>query len=416
MVSMMETKKKTDLSDEVKLDNHTMEQPSFQLSQSSAFLKNFPDSVAVLATNENGFITTFNKTAEHLFGYSKEELLSRHISLFMEEPPEDLELIAQAGSEAGWEINCKKKNGSVFPVRLRLTCFKSKKDESLSRIFIFEDMKYGKGMDRALVEPLQFEMLLSELFAAFVNIQDSEFDDKINYALRRIAQVLKIDRCLLLQYRYNTKHFVTTHSWVAEGIPNGNIIGFGSAATPWIYTNYALHLKIFQCNRLDDLPDEAEADKRFFLKFEMKSILIIPIIENQLPVGAFVLGQVRFERTWTPEFVKPLKRVAEVLLNVLLKKRSEEKLQRAFQEIKQLKDQLESERNYLQEEIRLEHNFENIIGQSQSLQYALLKVGQVAPTDTTALILGETGTGKELLARAVHDKSRRKKRRLIKVN
>ncbi|MBW2369603.1 MAG: sigma 54-interacting transcriptional regulator [Deltaproteobacteria bacterium] len=120
--------------------------------------------------------------------------------------------------------------------------------------------------------------------------------------------------------------------------------------------------------------------------------------------------------TWTPEFVQLLSRVAEVLLNVLLKKRSEEKLKRAFLEIKQLKDQLESERNYLLEEIQLEHNFENIIGQSQPLQYALLKVEQVAPTDTTALILGETGTGKELLSRAIHDKSRRKERPLIKVN
>jgi len=266
------------------------------------------------------------------------------------------------------------------------------------------------------VEPLQFEMLLSELFAAFVNIQDSQFDDKINYALQRIVQVLKIDRCHLLQYRYDTKHYVITHSWVAEGIPNLNIIGVGTADVPWIYANYAREQKIVQFNRLDDFPDEAEADKRFFLKLGAKSILILPISENQLPIGAFFLDHVRFERTWTPEFVQPLKRIAEVLLNVLLKKRSEEKLQRAFLEIKQLKDRLESERNYLQEEIQLEHNFENIIGQSQSLQYALLKVEQVAQTDTTALILGETGTGKELLARAVHNKSRRKKRPLIKVN
>jgi len=107
------------------------------------------------------------------------------------------------------------------------------------------------------VEPLQFEMLLSELFAAFVNIQDSEFDDKINYALRRIVQVLKIDRCYLMQYRYDTKHFVVTHSWVAEGIPNINLIGVGSADAPWVAANYAGQNKIFHYNRLDD----------FFLSF-----------------------------------------------------------------------------------------------------------------------------------------------------
>jgi len=291
-----------------------------------------------------------------------------------------------------------------------------KKTDLSNKVKLADKVKPDKVKHDALVEPLQFEMLLSELFASFVNIQDSEFDDKINYALQRIVQVLKTDRCHLLQYRYDTKHYVITHSWVAVGIPKLNIIGVGTADVPWIYANYAREQKIVQFNRLDDLPDEAEADKRFFLKLGAKSILILPISEDQLPVGAFFLDHVRFERTWTPEFVQPLKRIAEVLLNVLLKKRSEEKLQRAFLEIKQLKDRLESERNYLLEEIQLVHNFENIIGQSQSLQYALFKVEQVAQADTTALILGETGTGKELLARAIHDKSRRKKRPLIKVN
>ncbi len=85
-------------------------------------------------------------------------------------------------------------------------------------------------------------------------------------------------------------------------------------------------------------------------------------------------------------------------------------------EIKKLKEQLESERAYLQEEIKLEYNHENIIGQSDGLKYVLFKIEQIAATDTTVLILGETGTGKELVARAIHDLSLRKNRALVKVN
>jgi formate hydrogenlyase transcriptional activator len=89
---------------------------------------------------------------------------------------------------------------------------------------------------------------------------------------------------------------------------------------------------------------------------------------------------------------------------------------RAFQEIIDLKARLEKENVYLQEEIRTEHNFEEIIGNSPPLLTVLRKVEQVAPTDSTVLINGETGTGKELIARAIHDRSGRKNRPLLKVN
>lgn len=88
----------------------------------------------------------------------------------------------------------------------------------------------------------------------------------------------------------------------------------------------------------------------------------------------------------------------------------------ALSEIKRLKEQLEEEKAYLKEEIKLEHNHENIIGKSDALKYVLYKVEQIAASDTTVLILGETGTGKELVARAVHGFSKRKKRALVKVN
>jgi formate hydrogenlyase transcriptional activator len=88
----------------------------------------------------------------------------------------------------------------------------------------------------------------------------------------------------------------------------------------------------------------------------------------------------------------------------------------SYEEIVELKARLENENVYLQEEIRTEHNFEEIIGNSPALLAVLRKVEQVAPTDSTALIYGETGTGKELIARAIHDRSTRKSRPLLKVN
>ncbi len=102
--------------------------------------------------------------------------------------------------------------------------------------------------------------------------------------------------------------------------------------------------------------------------------------------------------------------------DVTARKMGEIELRNAYAEIKQLKNQLEAERDYLEDEIKLEHNFENIIGRSEALKYVLHRIEQVAPTDSPVLILGETGTGKELMARAIHELSSRRKRSMVKVN
>jgi formate hydrogenlyase transcriptional activator len=88
----------------------------------------------------------------------------------------------------------------------------------------------------------------------------------------------------------------------------------------------------------------------------------------------------------------------------------------AHEEVRQLRDRLAAENVYLQEEIRAEHNFTEIIGNSPKLRAVLRQVDQVAPTDSTVLLYGETGTGKELIARAIHNRSGRKERPLVKVN
>ena len=96
--------------------------------------------------------------------------------------------------------------------------------------------------------------------------------------------------------------------------------------------------------------------------------------------------------------------------------RADQELRAALAEVEALKNRLQDENVYLQEEIRDDHNFDEIIGSSPVLLDALRRIERVAPTDATVLILGETGTGKELVARAIHSRSPRRDRPLVKVN
>ncbi|PYV74655.1 MAG: hypothetical protein DMG97_08190 [Acidobacteria bacterium] len=100
----------------------------------------------------------------------------------------------------------------------------------------------------------------------------------------------------------------------------------------------------------------------------------------------------------------------------LKRQRAEADLQAALEQVRSLQKKLEAENVYLQEEISKEHNFEEIVGNSKALVEVLRRVETVAPTDSTVLIVGETGCGKELIARAIHSRSKRSHRPLVKLN
>jgi PAS domain S-box-containing protein len=105
-----------------------------------------------------------------------------------------------------------------------------------------------------------------------------------------------------------------------------------------------------------------------------------------------------------------------VTLDISERKVAEEGLRNALIEVEQLKDQLQKENVYLREQVDLKEEFEEIIGDSDEIKYVLFKIQQVAPTDASVLIQGETGTGKELVARAIHNASPRKDRPMVKIN
>ena len=109
-------------------------------------------------------------------------------------------------------------------------------------------------------------------------------------------------------------------------------------------------------------------------------------------------------------------KILTIVRDITERRNAEESLRKALDEVQRLKDQLHEENIYLQEEIRVASNFGEMIGNSEALRRVLLKAEQVAPVDTTVTILGETGTGKELLAHAIHRLSPRRDRTLVKLN
>jgi formate hydrogenlyase transcriptional activator len=140
----------------------------------------------------------------------------------------------------------------------------------------------------------------------------------------------------------------------------------------------------------------------------LKSHCLIPIVNRGRPLGILAVGRTT-DGTFTPEDIEFLTQVSGQIAIAV-----ENAL--AYQQISELKDKLAQEKLYLEEEIRSEMNFENIVGKSPALKHVLELVETVAPNDSTVLLLGETGTGKELIARAIHDRSRRKDRTFVKMN
>ena len=147
---------------------------------------------------------------------------------------------------------------------------------------------------------------------------------------------------------------------------------------------------------------------RFARRTGLKSGCKIPLISHDRVLGVLGVGRLS-EDAFTEEDMDLLtgvgEQVAVAVENAL-----------AYRQIDELKNKLQEEKHYLQEEIRSEYNFEEIIGTSPALKRALEDVQTVAPTDSTVLIFGETGTGKELIARALHNLSGRSNHPLVKVN
>ncbi|MCU1238817.1 MAG: Sigma-54 dependent transcriptional regulator (Modular protein) [Candidatus Solibacter sp.] len=147
---------------------------------------------------------------------------------------------------------------------------------------------------------------------------------------------------------------------------------------------------------------------RRFLALGFKSICSVPLIARNRIIGTLALNRMT-DDAWTPEDVEFLVQVASQIAMTVSNSL-------AFRELGEIKERLATEKLYLEDEIRLDQNIGNMVGEGPGFQSVVNGIQTVAPTGATVLIMGETGTGKELVARAIHDLSGRSKGSLVKVN
>ena len=263
-----------------------------------------------------------------------------------------------------------------------------------------------------------FHDLITCVLARFASGTAEEIDDHIETSLREIGEFMGVDNVYIVRTAEDLSHWSITHEWTSQHAPalkeNYQQVVMGS----WDWAEkLILSGQVMSLSRLADIPPEGEAVRRGLEALGFKSTLQLPLRRPGGQVsGCIALSSFTNGLTWQPSDVRRLQLVAEAIPNATERARVERELRAALAEVERLTKRLHAENVYLQEEISTAMGFDEIVGESPALMHALTQVEHVAATDTSVLLLGETGTGKELLARAIHEHSDRKQRPLVRVN
>ncbi len=248
----------------------------------------------------------------------------------------------------------------------------------------------------------KYRLLLEITNAIVSNLDRDELFHAIAHELQKGPT---FDRTGITLYDPSTDHFqiyALETTVTPKSLRRGADIPRQGSGMGWAFDHRQLLYR-------QDFPDEHQFfEDEPFLKEGLRSVVYIPLVTKRNVLGTFQVAS-GFAHQYSEADLGFLLHIAKQLAMAL-----ENTL--AYEEIKKLKDQLSRENVYLREEIKAQCNYEEIIGGSPLLQKVLKGVDSVAQTDATVLIIGETGTGKELISRAIHQCSPRCQRPLIKVN
>jgi len=278
------------------------------------------------------------------------------------------------------------------------------------------DITDRKNKELAIARQLHFENLLLDISTNIAKFQFSfDLDAHIEQALARILNFFGGDRSALIRLDFANSKSLITHAYYKDGFEQVSPDIDLPSLFPWSFN--LLKEGHWHCfSSLDELPTEADTDRSTYDAMGVKSSLRVPIPAEKNVSYLLIINSLTKTVLWPEETLPRLQIFGEVLTNAISRNKSEEELRNSYAEITALKEKLEIEADYLRAEVRASRSHEEIIGQSEPLAKVLAMVELVASTSSTVLVCGETGTGKELIAQAIHNFSPRRDRLMVKVN
>jgi len=355
---------------------------------------------AIYLLDSEGYILTWSLGGERIKGYTPDDIIGKHFSRFFsredlerDHPAELMRLAAARGrfEEEGWRV---RKDGSRFWADSILTAIRDTSGTVAGYTKVTRDFT-----DRKRVEEAVMMQLTSVLLA---NVDVRKLLGAISASLH---EVIPHDTATLGLFDAAADLMLVQFLGLEDGEYRQGEIRIqveGSPAGEAIRTRAPVLL-----DRIESSPFAKES-VRHLTELGMQSGCWVPLLHRGEPIGTLAVAS-----RLASAFVQ---RDAEMLTQVAGQVAIAVNNAMTFRQIAELRDRFRLEKQYLEEEINVENRFEDIVGESTGLRQVLRDIETVAPTGATVLIQGETGTGKELLARAIHRLSPRNERTFVKVN
>ncbi len=355
---------------------------------------------AIYLLDRDGHVLTWNPGAERIKGYSADEVLGLHFSRFFTQEDQErgrpAELLRQAVArdrveQEDWRV---RKDGSRFWANVVITAIRDSSGEVTGFAKVTRDMTDRKRAEEALIFQLSGALL--------ANMDAEKLLGAISASIR---EVIPHDNAGLVLHDPAADNMVVQFLGVT-----GTDAFQGELRVPIDGSLSGVAFRTREPVLLESIAKASYAPEtlKYLERMGMQSGVWVPLVHQGKALGALSVvsrQESAFGQREVEMLVQIAGQVAMAVDNAM-----------AFRRIAELRDRLKQEKQYLEDEINVEHQFDDIVGESSGLRNVLRQIATVAPTDATVLIQGETGTGKELLARAIHRLSQRSEHTFIKLN